>query len=159
MKKLFVVFALISFVVLPFTVKSQGNSNVFQGKNFKVEFNKQVLFFQEVSGMDMQAGTVTYREGNDVVTPRKLPGITKVANTTLKKGVLKNDLKNTAWSNQLNTSYIGTMELYLLDEAGKPLTHWTLKNAHVVKINCGDKNAALVPIETLEIAHSGTIRN
>ena len=45
--------------------------------------------FSEVSGFDLNVDVVEYREGNDLRnTPRKLPGLTKYGNITLKWGLV-----------------------------------------------------------------------
>ena len=45
--------------------------------------------FSEVSGFDLNVDVVEYREGNDLRnTPRKLPGLIKYGNITLKWGLV-----------------------------------------------------------------------
>ena len=43
--------------------------------------------FRECSGLDSAQDPVEYREGNELMTPRKLPGLNKYANISLKWGV------------------------------------------------------------------------
>ena len=53
---------------------------------FKVEWDKKEMFFQEVSGLDMQSEAIAYRHGD---SPRfaaiKMPGIGKLGNVTVKR--------------------------------------------------------------------------
>src|SRR5205085_11102003 len=65
------------------------NKNPYSAFNFIVEINgAQIAAFQEVSGLDSENTPIEYREGSDAMnTVRKLPGIEKYPNLTLKRGV------------------------------------------------------------------------
>ena len=39
--------------------------------------------FSEVTGFDVSFDVVPYREGDDVITPRKLPGLARYGNISL----------------------------------------------------------------------------
>src|SRR5687767_2179248 len=43
--------------------------------------------FAEVSGLSATAEVIEYREGADITSTRKLPGLIKYANVTLKRGI------------------------------------------------------------------------
>ena len=62
----------------------------FKNFRYKVEFNgTEAAGFSEVSGADISVDVIEYREGNEVrTTPRKLAGLTKYGNITLKWGVV-----------------------------------------------------------------------
>ena len=61
----------------------------FKNFRYKVEFNgTEAAGFSEVSGADISVDVIEYREGNEVrTTPRKLAGLTKYGNITLKWGL------------------------------------------------------------------------
>ena len=44
--------------------------------------------FSDVSGYDMSVDVIEYRSGEEMITPRKLPGLRKHGNITLKRGVI-----------------------------------------------------------------------
>src|SRR5712691_12751670 len=65
------------------------NKNPYSAFNFIVEIGgAQIAAFQEVSGLDGENTPIEYREGADPMnTVRKLPGIEKYPNLTLKRGI------------------------------------------------------------------------
>lgn len=133
---------------------------------FSVDIGDQKnLAFQEVSGLDIEAQIIEYRNGNSpVFSTIKMPGIQKSGNVTLKKGVFVKDNKFWDWYNQIkmNTIKRETVVIKLLDEAGAPTMTWTLLNAWPTKITGTDlkSDGNEVAVETLEIAHEGlTIAN
>jgi phage tail-like protein len=132
---------------------------------FEVKWDNNVMSFQEVSGLDLEAQPIEYRHGDSKqFSVIKMPGIKKYGNITMKKGVFANNNKFQDWFDQIkmNTVKRSTMTISLLDEEGKPTMVWTLANAWPTKITGTDLKADAneVAIETLEIAHEGlTISN
>ncbi len=132
---------------------------------FEVKWDSEVLSFQEVSGLDIEAQPIEYRHGDSPeFSTIKMPGIKKNGNVTMKKGVFKSDNKFWDWFNQIkmNTIKRVPVTISLLDEAGAPTMVWTLANAWPTKITGTDLKAegSEVAIETIEIAHEGiTIDN
>ncbi|MDF2177194.1 phage tail protein [Aliiglaciecola sp. CAU 1673] len=132
---------------------------------FQVKWDSQVMSFQEVSGLDIEAQIIEYRSGdNPVFSTIKMPGIKKSGNVTMKKGVYKSDNKFWDWFSQIkmNTIKRVPVTISLLDEAGSPTMVWTLANAWPTKITGTDlkSDGNEVAIETIEIAHEGiTIDN
>lgn len=132
---------------------------------FEVKWGRQVMRFQEVSGLDVEAQPIEYRHGDSpVFSTIKMPGIKKYGNVTMKKGVFKGDQKFWDWFNQikLNTIKRETITISLLDETGTPTMIWTLANAWPTKITGTDLKAEgnEVAVETIEIVHEGlTIQN
>lgn len=132
---------------------------------FKVEWDKNEMSFQEVSGLDVQSEEIKYRHGNSpVFSVIKMPGMKKYGNITMKKGVFKGDNKFWDWLNQikLNTIKRVPVTISLLDEAGKATMVWTLNNAWPTKISSTDLKSEgnEVAIESIEIVHEGlTIAN
>ena len=132
---------------------------------FQVKWDSEVMSFQEVSGLDVEAQPIEYRHGDSPqFSTISMPGLRKSGNVTMKKGVYKSDNKFWDWFNQikLNTVKRVPVTISLLDEAGAPTMVWTLANAWPTKITSTDLKADgnEVAIETIDIAHEGiTIDN
>jgi phage tail-like protein len=132
---------------------------------FQVKWDSNVMSFQEVSGLDVEAQPIEYRHGDSKdFSTIKMPGIRKSGNVTMKKGVFKSDNKSWDWFNQIkmNTIKRVPVTISLLDESGAATMVWTLANAWPTKITGTDMKADgnEVAVETIEIAHEGlTIAN
>jgi len=132
---------------------------------FQVKWDSQVMRFQEVSGLDIQSEEIKYRHGDSPeFSVIKMPGMKKVGNITMKKGVFKGDNKFWDWFKQIkmNTIKRVPVTISLLDEEGKPTMVWTLTNAWPSKITGTDLKSEgnEVAVETIEIVHEGlTIAN
>ncbi len=88
---------------------------------FEVKWDAEVLSFQEVSGLDVEAQVIEYRHGdNPVFSTIKMPGMVQSGNVTLKKGVFKSDNKFWDWYNKIKMNTIARVPvtISLLDEAG-----------------------------------------
>ncbi len=60
--------------------------------NFRVEIDGlNVAFFSEVSGLETEIDVIEYRTGGDLNHLRKLPGLRKYSNITLKRGIVQSD--------------------------------------------------------------------
>ena len=133
--------------------------------HFQVRWDKAILSFEEVSGLDAEAQPIEYRHGDSpVFSTLKMPGLKKYGNVTMKKGVFKSDTKFWDWFNQIkmNTIKRAPVTISLLDEKGAPTMVWTLANAWPTKIAGTDLKAEgnEVAVETIEVAHEGlTITN
>ena len=54
--------------------------------------------FQEVSGLESEAQVIEYRAGNNpIFAPIKMPGLQKVGNVTMKKGIFVTDQNLWTW--------------------------------------------------------------
>ena len=132
---------------------------------FEVKWDANVMAFQEVSGLDVEAQIIEYRAGNSkVFSTVKMPGLKKYGNITMKKGVFTKDNKFWAWLDQIKLNIIKRIPvtISLLDENGAPTMVWTLTNAWPTKITGTDLKADgnEVAVESIEIAHEGlTIKN
>ena len=96
--------------------------------HFEVRWGSTVLSFQEVSGLDLEAQPIEYRQGDSpVFSTIKMPGLKKFGNVTLKKGVVRSDNQFWDWFNQIrmNTIQRVPLTISLLDEEGKPTMVWT----------------------------------
>jgi phage tail-like protein len=116
--------------------------------------------FSEVSFGDSTTEVVEYREGTDSPAFRKLSGLTKYGNITLKWGITDSmDLYK--WRKQVIDTGADharkNMSIILVDEAGNDKARWDIVNAWPMKYTPpqfsekGDETA----IETLEIVHEG----
>ena len=133
--------------------------------HFQVKWDSEVMSFQEVSGLDLEAQPIEYRAGDaKEFAVLKMPGLKKYGNVTMKKGVYKGDNKFWDWFNQIkmNTIKRVPVTISLLDEEANPTMVWTLANAWPTKITGTDlkSDGNEVAIESIEIAHEGvTIAN
>lgn len=126
---------------------------------FSVALGKNTtVSFQEVDGLDSERQPIEYRHGNSpIFYPLKMPGLGKVSNVTLRKGIFVNDTVFWDWYNEikLNTIERRTVVVSLLNEKGDPKTVWTLNNAWPTKITGTDLKSEgnEVAIESVEVAY------
>lgn len=128
--------------------------------HFQVKWDANVMSFQEVSGLDVQSEEIKYRHGDSKdFSVVKMPGLKKVGNVTMKKGIFKGDNKFFEWFDQIKMNVIKRVPITisLLDEVGTPVMVWTLANAWPTKITGTDLKAEgnEVAVESIEIAHEG----
>lgn len=134
---------------------------------FMVSFGSQdhSVAFQEISGLDIDTQPIEYRHSdNKNFSTIKMPGISKLGNVTLKKGIFVNDNNFWKWYEaiKMNTIKRETVVIQLLDESSNPTMTWTIANAWPTKITGTDmkSDANEVAVEILELAHEGlTISN
>lgn len=114
--------------------------------------------FQEVSGLDSEARIIEYRHGdNPSFYPIKMPGLGKVGNVTMRKGIFVSDTSLWTWFNQIKMNTIArvTVVINLLDQTGAPKMVWTLNNAWPTKITGTDMKSEgnEVAVESIEVAY------
>lgn len=116
--------------------------------------------FSECTFADTTTDPVEYREGTDPTVFRKLSGLTKYGNITLKWGI-SDSMDLYKWRQQvIDTGADGArknMAIILVDEAGADKSRWDITNAWPSKYDPSDFSAKgnEVAIETLEIVHEG----
>lgn len=113
--------------------------------------------FQEVNGLESETKTIEYRHGNSKsFYPIKMPGIGRVGNVTMRKGIFTGDSKFWTWYEEIkyNTIKRRTVVIKLLDETGAPKMTWTLNNAWPTKITGTDLKSEgnEVAVESIEVA-------
>lgn len=113
--------------------------------------------FQEVAGLESETPAIEYRHGDGKVFDTiKMPGLRKVGNATMRKGVFANDQKFWHWLSgiKMNTISPRTVVINLLDETGAPKMVWTLHNAWPTKITVTDLKSddSEVGVETLVLS-------
>jgi phage tail-like protein len=128
--------------------------------NFRVDVEGlSVGAFSEVSGLSSDGDMVEYREGTDVpLTVRKLTGLRKYANITLKRGYTQNQELWNWYRNIVNglpDRRNGT--IVLMDEERNEVMRWNFENAWINKIEAPTFNAKgnEVAIESVELVHEG----
>ena len=114
--------------------------------------------FQEVSGLESEVKPIEYRHGNSpVFYPIKMPGLGRVGNVTMRKGIFANDSTLFEWFNEikLNTIKRRTVVISLLDETGAAKMVWTLHDAFPTKITGADLKSESneMAVESLEISY------
>lgn len=127
--------------------------------NFVIEIDDiAVGAFSEVSGLDMETDPIEYREGNEDITVRKLPGLRKYTNITLKRGFTKDtslyDWRKTVMDGKTERK---SGSIVLLNEAREEALRWNFREGWPCKLQGPPLNAKTneVSIETLEICHEG----
>ena len=129
---------------------------------FRVEVEGiQQAGFSEASGFDASLDIVEYREGTDIITPRKLPGLAKYGNISLKWGVT-DSMDMYTWIEDCISGTVErkTLTIIAVDEEGGDVATWQVIEAWPTKYTAPDFNATAseVAIEVLELAHEGMTR-
>lgn len=131
----------------------------FRAYNFLVEIDGITRAgFRECSGLDTSQDPIDYREGNEPLRVRKLPGLVKYSNITLKRGVT-NDAELWEWRQKAMEGKIERKNgsIILLDDTGTEQWRWNFKDGWPTKWTGPSFNATgnEVAIEQLEIVHEG----
>ena len=118
--------------------------------------------FTDCSGLGSSTDPVEYREGGDNTTMRKLPGLTKYTNISLKWG-LTDSRELYDWYRKVVTGKTERRNgsIVVLDADGvTEVVRWNFFNGWPTKLEAPSLSAKgnEVAIETLEIAHEGLER-
>jgi len=112
--------------------------------------------FSDCSGFGANTDPIEYREGGETKTVRKLPGLTKYPNITLKWG-LTDSRELYDWYRDVVNGKIARKSgsIILLDLEGNEKVRWNFFEAWPTKWDGPDFTAKGndVSIETLELAH------
>jgi len=143
---------------------AESRDNPYSNFNFIVLVDgQQAAAFSEVSGLDSENTPIEYREGADAINSmRKLPGIEKYSNVSLKRGIT-GSLALWNWRKEVrdSTSTVPPRKevtIKLLNEKGdpnKPAMTFKLRNAWPTKITGPSLNAKGndIAIEQLDLVH------
>ena len=138
--------------------------NPYSNFNFVVFVGSDELgAFSEVSGLDSENTPIEYREGADAVNSmRKLPGIEKYSNVSLKRGIT-GSMALWNWRKEVRDSTSTApikkdVTIKLLNEQGNrdaPAMTFTLRNAWPTKLTGPSLNAKGndIAIEQLDLVH------
>jgi len=134
----------------------------YRGYNFRVEIDGITRGgFREASGLDSSQDPIEYREGVDSLTAKKLPGLNKYSNISLKWGIT-DDAELWEWRKKCVDGTVerknGSVVLY--NDAGEEKIRWNFVEGWPTKWTGPSFNATgnEVAIETLEIAHEGVTK-
>ena len=106
--------------------------------NFLVKFDGAEIFggFSDVSGLASDITMAEYRNGNEAENHvRKVPGVHKVSDVTLKRGIV-NSSTLWDWISQTRTTGVlaqKQVSITLLDESRNPVQTWTLRGCVPMK--------------------------
>jgi len=136
----------------------------YRNSRFRLEIQGIVQAgFSECTGFDATTDAVDYREGTDRPVLRKLSGLTKYGNITLKWGLT--DAKEIwEWRKQVIDGKMKEARrngsIVICDEEGNEKVRWNFVDGWPSKYDPADLNAKGndVAIETLEITHEGLER-
>ncbi len=137
---------------------AKNRNDPYQAFNFTVEIgNTPLAGFSEVSGLGMEVSESEYRAGSDVSsTVRKVPGMEKHTNLTLKRGVTT-DKTLFDWIENIRNGVQDYREVVvtLLDEKRLPAVVWKLTNAYPTKWTGPILNAKAneIAIESIELVY------
>lgn len=119
--------------------------------------------FSEVSGLGTELTVSEYRNGNDSqMRVRKIPGMHKVSDVTLKRGIL-NSTDLWQWIAQTRTQSVNAQRdvvVTLRDEAGEPIESWKLRGCIPLKYtgpSLNGKGGGDVAMEELTLSVEGIL--
>ena len=130
---------------------------------FRLEFDDVQVNFSEVTMGETTTDAIDYREGNEPMHVRKLDGLTKYGNITLKKGVTDSTQLHD-WHNDILAGKISAnrkkVVIVVMDEAGTDKARFVISEAWPMKYQPSALNAKgnEVLIETLELVNEGIER-
>ncbi len=119
--------------------------------------------FNEASIPDTTQEPIEYREGSESPTVRKLPGLIKYGNLTLKWGIT-DSLELYEWRKLVEQGKTKdarrNLAIILMDEEGNAASRWEFAEAWPSKYDAPDLDGKGndVAIENLEIVHEGMSR-
>ncbi len=132
--------------------------------NFRLEIDGTAMGnFSEVALGAAITEVVEYRDGSDKSGVRKLPGLTRYSNVTLKRGITSS-LELYLWHRSVAEGRMGdarkNLILILQDEASRDVARFMLRNAWPVRYEAPSFSATgnEVAIESLELTHEGLER-
>ena len=136
----------------------------FRNFKFRVEIDGVAeAAFSEVAIGETSTEAIDYREGNEPNHVRKLPGMTKYGNITLKRGVTDSQVIY-QWHKDIVDGKIGdkrkSIAIVVIDEAGKDKARFVVSECWPTKYDPSDLNGKgnEVFIELLELVNEGIER-
>lgn len=132
----------------------------FRAYNFSIEIDGIPRgAFSEVGGLTAEGDPVDYREGTDLQqNVRKLVGLRKYTNLTLKRGYTQDNSLWQWYSNIMNgRPDRRNVTIVLMNEARDPVMRWHAENAWINKIEgpAFKANGNEVAMEAVELVHEG----
>ncbi|MBN2440639.1 MAG: phage tail protein [Spirochaetales bacterium] len=132
----------------------------YAGFNFLVEIDDiGDAAFSECIGLTTETEPIEYREGADDITVRKIPGLKRFTDITLKRGMTNNFTDLWDWRKKvlMGMTKRASGSITLLNEARDPVMRWEFTDGWPLKWEGPSLNATSneIAIETLVIAHEG----
>lgn len=131
----------------------------YRNMRFLVEIDSVVQAgFSEATIPDSSQDPIEYREGSEPPYNRKIPGVVKYGNISLKWGIT-DSMELYEWRKLVEQGKMKdarrNMAIILLDEEANPKSRWEFSEAWPSKYDAPDMNAkgTDIAIETLEIVH------
>ena len=130
--------------------------------HFQVDIGGDSAAFSEVTGLNIEAQVIEYRDGlSPEFSMIKMPGIKKFGNITLKRGVMRTNNEFYGWLNTISLNQVERRDVVisLLNEDHEPTMTWKVRNAWPTKLTSPDLKASgnEVAIEQIELAHEGVV--
>ena len=114
--------------------------------------------FMEVSGLETEVAPIDYRNGSEDIRVRKIPGLKKFTNITLKRGI-SGHIGLWNWILRAMNGQVQRADgsVALLDENRQEVVRWNFTRGWPCKWTGPGLNAANseIAMETLEICHEG----
>lgn len=121
--------------------------------------------FRECSGLSTESQVIEYKEANKdgVTVIKKVPGVLKWDNITLKRGIT-DIMELWAWRKKVEEGKVdearknGSIVLY--NQANTEVARWNFENGWPTKVSGPSLNAGSdeIAVEEVTIAHEGLIR-
>jgi phage tail-like protein len=126
---------------------------------FKVEIDGVTQAgFSEVTGYDHSNDVVEYREGNEITTARKLPGLTKYGDVTCTWG-LTDSRELWDWRQSIVDGKVArkNVSIVVFDSEGNEKVRWLFQRAWPSKLDAADMNAKgnEVAVMQMTLSHEG----
>lgn len=148
---------------MPDRITPYGAFNFLVNINGSVGADEPLGGFSDVSGLSSDVTVAEYRNGNEVENHvRKIPGVHKVADVTLKRGVV-NSQDLWEWVDDVRLNGINAQRdvvITLRDEAGGDVQSWTLRRVVPLKYSgptLTAKGGGDVAMEELVLSAEGLI--
>ena len=142
-----------------------ARNDPFRNFRFRLEIDGiQQAGFSEVAIAETTTDAIDYREGNEPTHVRKLSGLNKYGNITLKYGVTTDSIQLFNWHKKIVEGQVASnrkkVTIVVMDETGADKARFVVSEAWPVKYDPSDLNAKgnEVFIESLELVNEGMER-
>lgn len=129
--------------------------------HYKVSWNNQDIGFSDVSGLTQEISPIEYRDGLMPATTVSLkrPGLVKVNNISLKRGIVEKNNELFNWFNNNGSPNVERRDISisLLNDEGEPVMVWNIVQAWPIKCEGPGLKATGndIAIESIELVHEG----
>jgi phage tail-like protein len=129
--------------------------------HYKVSWNNTDIGFSDVSGLSQEITPIEYRDGlmSPNTQPLKRPGLPKVNNISLKRGITQSNNELFNWFNNNGAPDVERRDvtITLLNDSGEPVMVWVALQAWPIKCEGPALKATgnEIAIESVELVHEG----